>query len=445
MKDRHWNALVTSIRHGQCILVLGPEIPAGTIGAPADAAARSLVEALTGELAAELEGDNRRVTGTTLAAVSQQYEDAEDFGPSALRALAGKFYKSPQFVPSQVHADLAALPFSLILTTCQDDLLVRALQAAGKDPIVGRYHLRGDLRDNPEFLLPSSPTAPLVYHLFGDAQEPGSLVLSENDLLDFQINIVSKLPLPNSLVRALKRARQSFLFIGFGITQWYLRVLLKVLVRTLLELHRPGSAFATEPLRGLSEVDREQTILFYQRGTRVELEDKDTGAFLTELLERLDAAGGFAEQAALTGPRPRVFISYAREDRDLAARVVDALHRANFDPWWDEDGLSGGELWDERVRDELEATDFTLVFYSPALCRKTDGYVNKEIALARDRDLKIRGNFLIPLRTAEISDEDRIAELSKYHEMPVRPTHFDEDMADVISSMRRDLQLRHRP
>jgi hypothetical protein len=443
MKERHWDSLVTGIRHGQCILVLGREISAG-IGAHADTSEMSIVAALTGALAEELEAEGETVSGTTLAEVAQQYEDDKDFGPSALRAHVERFYKSPDFVPSQIHVDLARLPFSLILTTCQDDLLVRALQAEGKGPIVQRYHLRGDKRDNPEFLLPDSPQAPLVYHLFGDVQEPSSLVLSENDLLDFLINTVSERPpLPNSLVRGLKRSDQNFLFVGFGITQWYLRVLLKVLVRSL-ELHRTGETFATEALRGLSDDDREQTILFYRRGTRIELEDADTSAFLAELAKRLEAAGGFAEQSKLAGPRPRVFISYAREDRDLAGRIFDALQKADFEPWWDTNELTGGERWDERIRDELEFTDFTLVLYSPALSRKTVGYVNKEINLARERALNVRGPFLIPLRTADISTEDRIAELHEYQEMTVRPEHFDDDMQAVMKSMRRDLQLRDR-
>ena len=60
-------------------------------------------------------------------------------------------------------------------------------------------------------------------------------------------------------------------------------MLLKVLMRSL-EFHRTGSkTIATEPLLGLSEFDREQTILFYQRGTAIELEDAETGAFLTKL------------------------------------------------------------------------------------------------------------------------------------------------------------------
>lgn len=443
MKERHWISLVTSIRHGKSVLVLGSEIPVGnSSGVRDDGAQMSLVEALTAKLASELEDDNRRVMGDTLAAVAQQYEDIE--GSNVLRATAEKFYKSPRFIAGDAHAALGLLPFSLILTTCQDNLLLQALKAAGKEPIVHRYHLRGDKRDNPEFLVPGSPQTPLVYHLFGDAEEPGSLILSENDLLDFLVAIVSERPpLPNSLVRALKRVGQSFLFVGFGIRHWYLRVLLKVLVRAL-ELHRTGSAVATEPLRGLSEIDREQTILFYQRGTRIELEDADVSAFLSDLAARLEEEGGFADQIIRAGPQPRVFISYAREDGDLAATVCAALQKSNFEPWLDRESLRGGDLWNDRIQDELDATDFAVVLYTPALCRKTDSYVNKEITLARRRALSVRGPFLIPLRTEEIAAEDRISDLSEYEEMVLRPAHFDEDMATVISSMRRDYQRRQR-
>ena len=440
MLERHWNTLVTGVRHGDCILVLGPEIPVGTVGASVGAPASSFAEALSGALATELgEGGN----GTTFAAVAQQCEDAKSFGASTLRALAARFYTTSGFVPSEVHAALAELPFSLILTTCQDDLMAQALQTAGKKPIVRRYNLRGNKRDNPEFPLQSSPQEPLVYHLFGSAPEPNSLVLSENDLLDFLIAVVSdRPPLPSSLRGTLKRG-QHFLFIGFGITQWYLRVLLKVLMRSL-EFDRNGSNIATEPLLGLSEVDREQTILFYQRGTPIELEDAATGAFLTELKERIAAEGGVALQSASTGRRPRVFISYAREDGELANKTASALRRADFEAFLDTDTLSGGEYWDKRIPEEIKAADFTLVLYSPALCRKTDSYVNKEIHLASDRGDYIRGPFLIPLRTAEIPDADRIAELSEFQDMPLRSTHFDEDMAQVTKTMVRELQLRQR-
>jgi SIR2-like domain/TIR domain len=373
MKERHWTSLVTSLRHGQCVLVLGQEVPAAPAGADGAAVSRndvSFAEALLRRLAAELEEDGRDVIGDSLSAIAQQYEDTDGFGRNALRAEAEKFYNSGAFAPSPVHRELASLPFSLIATTCHDGLFSRALEEAGKSPVTYRYHLRGDKRDNPEFFLSGSVSSPIVYHLFGNAQEPGSLVLSENDLLDFLIAIVSERPpLPNSLSRALKRNGQSFLFVGFGISQWYLRVLMKVLVRSL-ELHRTANTIAAESLGGLSKSDRERTILFYQRGTRIEVEDADISEFLTELARRLAAEGRMVQEAPPLGPRPRVFISYAREDCALACQLFEGLGRSALEPWLDEEALIGGEDWDQRINNELAATDYTLVLYTPASAEK---------------------------------------------------------------------------
>jgi len=215
MKERHWTSLVTSLRHGQSVLVVGPEIPVKSVsaGQPDATESTTYIEALTLELASELEEDNRRVTGHTLAAVAQQYEDAEGFGPNALRALAEKFYKSRTYGTSEVHRALAALPFGLILTTCHDDLLARALVEAGKRPIIQRYHLRGDKRDNSEFVLPGFPDTPVIYHLFGNAQEPASLVLGENDLLDFLVAIVSERPPPSEQPHTSAQARRPELLV----------------------------------------------------------------------------------------------------------------------------------------------------------------------------------------------------------------------------------------
>ncbi|HEY6412068.1 MAG TPA: TIR domain-containing protein [Edaphobacter sp.] len=396
------------------------------------------------QLARELEEDNRRPSGITLAALAQQYEDTEGFGPTTLRDTAERVLRSRLYGPSAVHEKLASLPFSLIVTTAQDALLAQALRDKGKIPSTQRYHLRGDKRDNPEFVVPGSPGSPVVYHLFGDAEEPSSLVLSENDVLDFLIRVVSERPqLPNSLLRALKRVGQSFLFVGFGIRHWDLRILLKVLLRAL-ELNRSGPAIAAEPLTGLLPPDRDEMVLFYQRGTRVELEDDDVDAFLTKLSQRLEAEGGFVGQVAPVGPRPRVFISYAREDGDLASRISDALQKAYFEPWLDRESLVGGEDWDKRIEADLDASDFTLVLCTSAFFRKTDSYLNKEVALARERALRVRGSFLIPVLAGDPPPADRVEELRKYDDMELRTNAFDEDMAKVVSTMRREYQRRYR-
>ncbi len=448
MKERYWTNLVSTLRHGQCVLVLGPEVPADTPSPDAVDTAASLhtySDALKGKLAEELAEDGHLVTASSLAGVAQQYEDAEGFGTGTLRSQAARFYSSAPLEPSGVHRALALLPFPLILSTCHDRLLTDALKQAGKMPVAYRYNLRGDRSDNPEFVISGAATAPLVYHLFGAFDEPQSLVLSENDLLDFLIAVVSdRPPMPNSLRRALQRPGVSLLFVGFGLRHWYLRVLLKALVRSVL-FGRPVNAIALEPLlHGIPDFDRQQTILFYQRGTRIEVCDDDISTFVAELSRRLEVEGGAMTQPPPIGPRPRVFVSYADEDNALAARLFASLQSAGFAPWLDKDGLRGGEDWNLMIEDQLREADYVLVLETAALVEKRVGYVNKEIAIARAQAQRYRGSFLIPLVADDLQPQQRVEELGGYQRMPLRERHYQEDITAMISTLLRDYQRRQR-
>ena len=447
MKERHWINLVSTVRFGQCILVLGPEVPADAPpDSPLDAAPNlsTYADALTAKLAQELRDDNKEVSATSLAGVAQHYEDADGFGHGTLRSQTASFYSSANLEPSAIHHALASLPFPLVLTTCHDRLFTDALTSAGKDPVTYWYNLRGDRNENPEFVASGTAKMPIVYHLFGWFEEPQSLVISENDLLDFLISVVAERPpLPNSLRRALQRQGVSLLFVGFGIRHWYLRVLLKALIRSVLP-GRGGNAVALEPLlHGAPEFDRQQTVLFYQRGTRVEVSDDDVLTFLAELRRRLDSGGSIAAAAAV-GARPRVFVSYASEDRALAARVFASLQSQGFAPWLDEDGLRGGERWNDIIEDQLREAEYVLVLESRALAAKRVGYVNKEISIAREQSQRYRGSFLIPLATEDIPLEDRLEVLNSFQRLPLRAPSYEADLAALVSVMRRDYQRRQR-
>jgi hypothetical protein len=76
-----------------------------------------------------------------------------------------------------------------------------------------------------------TPADPLVFHLHGHYQVPRSLVLTENDHVDFLVNI-SRDPalLPPRIQRALAGA--SLLFIGYDPTEWNFRILLRGLIAT---------------------------------------------------------------------------------------------------------------------------------------------------------------------------------------------------------------------
>jgi hypothetical protein len=145
---------------------------------------------------------------------------------------------------NDLHALLASLPLPVYVTTNYDDLMFRALHAKGKDPRQELCRWNNLIKQSypsiydadPEFQ--PSVDAPLVYHLHGNTQFPPSLVLTEDDYLDFLINMDEKL-LPPRIQEAFTGA--SILFLGYGLNDWNFRLLFRTMVtymqRSTIQTH----------------------------------------------------------------------------------------------------------------------------------------------------------------------------------------------------------------
>jgi hypothetical protein len=133
---------------------------------------------------------------------------------------------------------LAELPLPIYLTTNYDDLMVEALRhsAAQKEPRreFCRWHDR--LKSIPQVLGGASkyeptPTRPLVFHLHGSDEYVNSLVLTEDDYLDFLVSMSrSRKILPPRIEEALSDA--SLLFIGYSLRDINFRVIHRGLVQS---------------------------------------------------------------------------------------------------------------------------------------------------------------------------------------------------------------------
>ena len=60
-----------------------------------------------------------------------------------------------------------------------------------------------------------------------------------------------------------------------------------------------------------------------------------------------------------------IFISYARENREVAATLANALEAQGWSVWWDT-RLSGGEAFDEVIEAELDKAKCVIVLWSEA-------------------------------------------------------------------------------
>ena len=450
MREVLWDSLVEGLQSGKCVLVLGPDVPAlrrsGAAAAPGaadDLAQDSARDAFCNKLAAEMRAEGLTVADKALFGVAQQYEDAPVFQDVKLKNIAAKFFRELPLTPGPLHAELARMPFALVLTTCHDTLFQKALALADKPATTYAYHYRGEPRDIQELEAAPDCDRPTVYHLFGNSDNPDSLVLTENDLLDFINNLISARPqLPDSLKSQLRD--KTFLFVGFGIRHWYIRFLLKLLMRAL---GLSTGAVALESLGDLGDHEREQTVLFYKRGargTRLEVVESDALAFLGEFNERMQRSGGFLGLSQRRVRRAKVFISYERRDDLLAQRVFAALQTEQLEAALDHQFLSAGDNWNLAIEDRVRNCDYFVVLHSDNLVTKLDGYVNKEINIALDKAKYKQAavKFIAPLLTGGMTAEAGLGALRDFHQHKVGNASEAEDLAAFVKDLTRDFQRR---
>jgi hypothetical protein len=441
MPFMHWDKLLYGIEGGECTLFLGPDLPVDGPDGPQPPPEQSLAARLLHAL------DDDGLSGvdpkpSDLAWIAQRFVARED--EVALEMHLRQWHREWSAPSSTLHDALAALPFRLIVTSGLDPLMEGALRRAGKTPAVERYHYRGR---NQELLPEPSVASPLLFHLYGRVNEPASVVLTELQFLDFLARLISRdPPLPNDLNAALTHGRL-FLFLGFGLRQWYLRILFHV----LKVLRADSRGFAIETLEagvGGERPTRDTAIFFYRDNFKMDLIQHDSLAFVRELRDRFIASGG-PERLAATGAAgdlggtasqssggPTVFICHASEDKKKASEVHEALKRARLVPWLDQDALRGGDRWDELIASTIEKVDYFVVLNSKALAAKSReaSYVNKEIkrALQAD-DLRLVGRFIVP---ASIDDTPLLEPLARFHAVDLRKP---DGMSELVRAIKRQV------
>lgn len=81
-----------------------------------------------------------------------------------------------------------------------------------------------------------------------------------------------------------------------------------------------------------------------------------------------------------------VFVSYARQDAEVANRIVEYLRQSGVDVWYDRE-LRAGENWPGVIADQLERADAVLVLVSPASLQSQ--WVQREWAAALGQSVRL--------------------------------------------------------
>jgi len=134
---------------------------------------------------------------------------------------------------------LAKLPLKIYVTTSYYNFLERALEAENKKPRTQIcFWSGGKLSAKPEHLADPlyepSDTEPAVYHLFGLEDYPQTLVLSEDDFMNFLIAVAEDTNTQNPVVPLRLRealAESRLLMLGYHVRDWDFRVLFRFILK----------------------------------------------------------------------------------------------------------------------------------------------------------------------------------------------------------------------
>jgi len=202
----------------------------------------------------------------------------------------------PDFeAPGQPHAVLAKLPIPIYITTNYDDFMAEALRrnaALRRDPQVKvALWNESDFIDDDLRLTrkdgPFTPASPLVFHLHGHVSSTESMVISEDDYVDFLVALgrARDRVLPGIVQRAFTGT--SLLFVGYQLRDWNFRVIHRALLADRPQSQTPlNVTVQLEP----KQADVTEYLTSYYKRMDVSVYWGTARDFCAELGERWDRA-----------------------------------------------------------------------------------------------------------------------------------------------------------
>jgi hypothetical protein len=223
--EKDWDRLLGRIKEGKCTPFLGAGAAYGFLPLGAEIAKDWAVQY----------NYPFKDSNTDLARVAQFLAVDQD-GMFPKESIIKKFkdVKEPNYTePDEPHGLLAEFGLPIYITTNYDNFMIKALRNRKFKPVQESCRWNSLLKKKASIFddrnFKPSKENPVVYHLHGFLEEPESLVLTEDDYLDFLVNVSKDADIiPSAIQESL--AKTSLLFIGYKLADVNFRVLLRGII-----------------------------------------------------------------------------------------------------------------------------------------------------------------------------------------------------------------------
>ena len=332
LSDRQWKRLIRDIKNQRCVLMLGPRMG----GVNRSDNWYPLVEDFSRYLTKELDQEQipyDELEVKNLPYTAQCFLSIDGVKRIDLEDEIVSYYQQHSKEIPEIYNQLAKLPFPIIIDATFERYIAQSFENIGKLCQEGFYNFRRKVTKEinwREFTY----QAPLVYKLFGSLEKPESLVITDEEQLEFIRNVIKDDPgFPDEVLEQFNH-NKSYLFLGFNLMHWQFRLLLEYLnLKESNQTHAPQTKGYNVDATTKNTFERRFKFLFI---------DKDAPEFLKELRQRLDTEE--LEKPIEKKSKKRIFISYSDQDEDYVRLLcnfmgpmqdngeVELLHKMQISP-----------------------------------------------------------------------------------------------------------------
>ena len=399
-----------------CVLVIGPY----AYLVETDDGRKSLFELLAEKLVAEVPDLEAIAKSNDFHLIASEF--AKRKSNTALNLAVKKFYENFQQRISFLE-NVVEMPFSIIINTTPDDLLLRAMEKKGKLN-VQKAHYNYVKQAQHELFTNISVHKPLIYNLLGSVEERSSLVLTQFEQLAFIKNIISEdAGLPKSLIAALND-KTHYLFVGFDFEYWYLRLMFE----TLGMSNRPETAFGFhQNQEGMLKMP---TKIFFSNTYKLEFLEEEPEVFLQQLKERIN---GNSSPAVSPKNRKKVCVLCHEDDvplyEKLAVQLKPLFRKYNIETF-DYQSVMGGDVIDTAWKNAIDTADIVLPLLSADFLAD-DYWIDLARSAAKQQG---ENKKIIPilLRYCDITNEPSLAALPTRLPLNGEPINKWQDRAEAM-------------
>lgn len=450
--------LIRALQNRECILLLGPEAATLERNGKSVSLQTLLIEHLISELKSRNPGASL-VARPNLAYVAKMLEDAifvqevskkatysRENARAELNDLIAAFYDQYSFADFPVYRQVAKMPFHFVVETTPAPYLAQALDDENKfDARCIYYHYANPTHNNSSKIGENEirPDAPLVYQLFGSAEQPDSMIVTERDQLAFIDALLQQentAGIPNSVAihftslkdkNTTQQFDKTFLILGFDFNEWQLRLIMYLIGR----YQRQKETYALQNPQDIAEL----TAFFYKNNFDVGFVDTPAEQFLADFDKALRQP---AAPAAPASNKLNVFLMYAPEDEAVKATLdaqLNPLKKTEFIETWDESLMLAGAEKDAEIASRLEAADIILLLVT-ANFFGSDDIFDRQLSVALKRH-EAKQAVVIPLLMRSCSWEgtplDTLTTILPRNRMALdRQDNPDTALSDTVEQLR---------